>query len=94
MACFAPNHVTKISLKLDGSFPRKRAKAKLLTMDDHAHPDPPWLLLLNSMQLEWRDAKLLVGRNPDPAIEELLRSGGRWPPAKGLIRIEKEARHF
>jgi hypothetical protein len=48
----------------------------------HAPPsdNPPWLYLLDPMNLGWREKQILKGRNPDPYIERQLVQAGVWPP--------------
>jgi hypothetical protein len=48
-------------------------------MRDHLFHDPPWLPLLNAIHLEWRDAEILQGHDPDPEIERWLCEVGKWP---------------
>jgi hypothetical protein len=48
-------------------------------MQSLLHP-PPWLDLLNALQLEWRESELLLGRDPDIYLEQLLRETEKWPP--------------
>jgi len=48
-------------------------------MQEHTHRDPPWLRLLHAIHLEWREAEILKGNNPDPEIERWLREAGKWP---------------
>lgn len=43
------------------------------------HRPPPWLDLLNALQKEWRESEIQFGRNPDTAIEAVLRETGKWP---------------
>ncbi len=43
------------------------------------HRPPPWLDLLNALQKEWRESEIQFGRNPDTAIEAVLREAGKWP---------------
>jgi hypothetical protein len=40
---------------------------------------PPWLHLLEPMQLASREKEIGKGRNPDPYIETKLREAGVWP---------------
>ena len=42
--------------------------------------NPPWLHLLEPINLAWREKQILKGRDPDPYIEEQLRKDGVWPP--------------
>lgn len=41
---------------------------------------PPWLHLLEPMQLAWREKEIGKGRDPDPYIEKQLLEAGVWPP--------------
>lgn len=45
-------------------------------------PNPPWLRVLNAMELEWRDGEIEKGRNPDVFLDEVLRRTERWPEKK------------
>jgi hypothetical protein len=40
---------------------------------------PPWIYLLRSEQINWRDNEILKGRNPDPHIEKELVKAEVWP---------------
>jgi len=42
--------------------------------------NPPWLHLLNALQMEWRTSQILKDLNPDPGLEKHLRDKGAWPP--------------
>jgi len=42
--------------------------------------NPPWLNLLNALQIEWRTSQILKDQNPDPVLEKHLRDKGVWPP--------------
>ena len=44
--------------------------------------NPPWLHLLNALQVEWRTSQILKDENPDPVLEKHLRDKGLWPPPK------------
>jgi hypothetical protein len=44
--------------------------------------NPPWLYLLNALQVEWRTSQILKDQNPDPDLEKHLRDKGVWPPPK------------
>lgn len=49
--------------------------------DDPFGLPPPWLHLLEPLQVGWREKQLLKGRNPDPYIEGQLIEAGVWPPS-------------
>lgn len=49
-------------------------------MQEHIHPDPPWVRLLHAIHLEWRDNEIMKGHDPDPEIERWLHDRGMWPP--------------
>jgi hypothetical protein len=51
-------------------------------MEKHTHPDPPWILLLHAIHLEWREEEIMKGRNLDPEIERWLRKTGKWPASQ------------
>jgi len=51
-------------------------------MADRFIPDPPWLYVLNTLQLEWREREFRAGRDPDRLLEQLLVETGKWPPRK------------
>jgi hypothetical protein len=44
--------------------------------------NPPWLRVLNAMELEWRDTEIEKGRDPDGFLDEVLRRTERWPEKK------------
>jgi hypothetical protein len=46
---------------------------------------PPWLYLLEPMDLGWREKEIGKGRDPDPYIEKKLREAGVWPPKRYMV---------